>query len=258
MSETACIFNIQKFSIHDGPGIRTVVFFKGCPLKCYWCSNPESQCGEPEQMWNSQKKETTIIGEYKTIAEIVNEVMKDEPFYEESGGGVTLSGGEVLYQAVFATELLKELKKKNIHTACETTGYAKTDVFEAFIQHVDLLYFDVKHYDSAKHKSGIGVPNELILKNLQTAVRTHAGLVVRIPVIPFYNDSLADAEEFSKLFNEMGVNQIELLPFHQFGEKKYQYLNRDYAMHDIPQLHTEDLYTYKAVMEAANIQCLVR
>ena len=106
MKDKACIFNIQKFSIHDGPGIRTVVFFKGCPLKCYWCSNPESQDGKPENMWDNQKKAVTTVGEYKTLDEIIEEVMKDEPFYEESGGGVTLSGGEVLYQAEFATEYL--------------------------------------------------------------------------------------------------------------------------------------------------------
>lgn len=209
-------------------------------------------------MWDNQKKERTIVGEYKTIAEIVTEVMKDKPFYEESGGGITLSGGEVLYQAAFAIELLKELKNRKIHTACETTGYAGSEVFEEFISFVDLLYFDIKHYDSAKHKSSIGVPNEQIIKNLQTAVRTHSGLVVRIPVIPFFNDSLSDAEEFAKLFNEIGVDQIELLPFHQFGEKKYEYLNREYTMHDIPQLHTEDLEPYKAVMDAAGIECLAR
>lgn len=108
----ACIFNIQKFSIHDGPGIRTVVFFKGCPLRCYWCANPESQSGKPEKMWNHVRKSYTTVGEYKTIDEVVNEVMKDIDFYEESGGGVTLSGGEVLYQAEFATELLQILKAK--------------------------------------------------------------------------------------------------------------------------------------------------
>lgn len=112
MNDKTCIFNIQKFSIHDGPGIRTVVFFKGCPLRCYWCSNPESQNGKPEQMWDTQKNEHTTVGEYKSMDEIITEVMKDEVFYEESDGGVTLSGGEVLFQAEFATELLRQLKEK--------------------------------------------------------------------------------------------------------------------------------------------------
>ena len=134
MKDKACIFNIQKFSIHDGPGIRTVVFFKGCPLKCYWCSNPESQDGKPENMWDNQKKAVTTVGEYKTLDEIIEEVMKDEPFYEESGGGVTLSGGEVLYQAEFATELLRQLKEKGVHTASETTGFARAEVFKKYIE----------------------------------------------------------------------------------------------------------------------------
>ena len=132
--EKACIFNIQKFSIHDGPGIRTVIFFKGCPLRCYWCANPESQKMAPEDMWDVQRKETTQVGEFKTVEEIVTEVMKDEVFYEESGGGVTLSGGEVLYQADFAIELLRQLKRLGIQTASETTGYADSKKFAEFIK----------------------------------------------------------------------------------------------------------------------------
>lgn len=258
MNKKACIFNIQKFSIHDGPGIRTVIFFKGCPLRCYWCSNPESQLGVPEEMWDNQKKKNTIVGEFKTVDEIVAEVMKDEPFYEESNGGVTLSGGEVLYQAEFAIELLKELKKRGIHTACETTGFAKTEVFKEFIKHLDLIFFDVKHYDSKRHRDGTGVPNELILANLKIALSEHPNVVVRVPVIPFYNDSLDDARGFAKLFNDMGITSVELLPFHQFGEKKYAYLNRDYSLQDIPQLHTEDLDEYQKIISASNIDCKVQ
>ncbi|AYW44611.1 glycyl-radical enzyme activating protein [Tetragenococcus koreensis] len=254
----ACIFNIQKFSIHDGPGIRTVVFFKGCPLRCYWCANPESQSGKPEKMWNNQQKKYTTIGEYKTIDEIIDEVMKDLPFYEESGGGVTLSGGEVLYQAEFATELLKQLKTKGIHTASETTGQARPQVFEKFIQQVDALYFDVKHYDPKKHREGIGATNKLILKNLGCALQEHQNLTVRIPVIPNFNDSSEDAEQFAHLFNKMGVTKIELLPFHQFGQKKYENLNRKYEMQDVPQLHTEDLDYFRDIIENYNISCLVR
>lgn len=254
----ACIFNIQKFSIHDGPGIRTVVFFKGCPLRCYWCSNPESQSGKPEKMWNNTRKKYTTVGEYKTIDEVVEEVMKDVDFYEESGGGVTLSGGEVLYQAEFATELLKVLKNKGIHTATETTGHAKTDVFAKYIEQVDALYFDVKHYDPEKHREGIGATNDLILKNLAHALEHHDNLIVRIPVIPNFNDTPQDAEQFALLFNRMGVEKIELLPFHQFGQNKYENLNRKYKMEDIPQLHTEDLDYFKNIMEEHGVSCFVR
>lgn len=254
----ACIFNIQKFSIHDGPGIRTVVFFKGCPLRCYWCANPESQKPKPEKMWDNQQNEYTTIGEYKTIDEIIEEVLKDCPFYEESGGGVTLSGGEVLYQAEFATELLKQLKMKGIHTAAETTGQAKSQAFEKFIEQTDMLYFDVKHYDDKKHRQGIGATNQLILNNLGIAVQKHSNLIVRIPVIPHYNDSPEDAQKFALLFNQMGIESIELLPFHQFGQKKYENLNRKYKMQDIPQLHTEELDYFKEIMQDYGIACLVR
>lgn len=256
--EKACIFNIQKFSLHDGPGIRTVVFFKGCPLRCFWCSNPESQNGSPETMWDNQKKDHTTVGEYRSLDEILDEVMKDQVFYEESGGGVTLSGGEVLYQVDFAIELLKELQHRKIHTASETTGHASQEKFAEFLQYLDILYFDVKHYDSAAHKAGTAVGNELILKNLQYAVDHHANVVVRIPVIPAFNDSLEDAKHFAELFNQMKIKEIELLPFHQFGEKKYEYLDRDYRMKDIPQLHTEDLNEQKAIFEAAGITCYVQ
>ncbi len=258
MENRACIFNLQKFSIHDGPGIRTVVFFKGCPLRCYWCSNPESQAGEPEKMWENQKKSYANVGEYKTVAEIMKEVMKDEPFYQESNGGVTLSGGEVLYQADFAIELLEALQGKKIHTACETTGYVKSEIFKEFLQHVDLVFFDVKHYDTNKHKKGIGVSNELILKNLTIAIALHSNLIIRIPVIPKFNDSLIDAEKFAELFNQLGVKKIELLPFHQFGEKKYEYLDREYTLHDIPQLHSEDLLEYQKIIENNHIICQIR
>ncbi|WP_027108386.1 glycyl-radical enzyme activating protein [Lacticigenium naphthae] len=257
MTNTASIFNIQKYSIHDGPGIRTVVFFKGCPLKCYWCANPESQDSKPEKMWDNQKKTHTTVGNYRTADEIMEDILKDEVFYQESNGGVTLSGGEVLYQADFAIDLLKRLREKNIHTACETTGYVKSSKFEEFLENVDLVYMDIKHYDSIKHFDGTGVRNELILKNLALALAKHPHLIVRIPIIPNFNDTLEDAVKFADLFNEYGVEKIELLPFHQFGEKKYTYLDRDYEMEDIPQLHSEDLLDYQTVMEKNGIQCLV-
>lgn len=258
MNEKACIFNIQKFSIHDGPGIRTVVFFKGCPLRCYWCSNPESQNGKPEQMWDTQKNAHTTVGEYKSMEEIITEVMKDEAFYEESDGGVTLSGGEVLYQAEFATELLRQLKAKGIHTASETTGFARAETFSKFIEQVDLLYFDVKHHDEMQHKAGTGVSLKPILKNLELAIKQKQKLVVRIPVIPNYNDGPANAKAFAKLFNQISITEVELLPFHQFGEKKYSSLDREYQMQNIPQLHTEDLAYFKDILEENKIQCKVQ
>ncbi|WP_159722157.1 glycyl-radical enzyme activating protein [Enterococcus sp. CSURQ0835] len=258
MTKTACIFNLQKFSLHDGPGIRTVVFFKGCPLRCAWCANPESQHAYPEAMWDRQKERIVPIGEEKTIAEIMTVVLQDQAFYRESGGGVTLSGGEVLFQADFAIQLLKALKYHQIHTACETTGFCRAPLFREFLAYVDLLYFDVKHYDPAAHQVGTGVKNELILTNLQQALNSSVETIVRIPVIPTFNDRLADAQQFAQLLHTLGAKKVELLPFHQFGEEKYVSLNRDYAYHDYPQLHSEESSEYQKIFQAQQLDCVVR
>lgn len=292
-----CIFNIQKFSLHDGPGIRTVVFFKGCPLACKWCSNPKSQNPSIEITWDKSKcvhclkcvqicpqkaithSNNKIIidrrkcdgclkcvdecsqnalnneGEYKEISDIINEILKDLPFYEESNGGVTLSGGEVLSQYKQAIELIKECKKHNIHVAIETTGYASQNEFKALIEDVDLLLFDMKHYDSDKHYEGTGVYNEIIIENMTYAVNSGKMIIGRIPVIPGFNASLKDALEFSKLLKKIGVKEVNLLPFHQLGQRKYELLNRDYSLKLVKQLHPEDLKDYQKVFLDEGLNC---
>ena len=286
---TACIFNIQKYSIHDGPGIRTVIFFKGCPLQCLWCSNPESQscslqlvldsskckphlncpesCPQKASMLPGNKtisnknntvkifdyiktcpeKALTLYGEYQSLDYVMKDIMKDKDFYEESQGGITLSGGEPLLQHEFAIALLKQLKEQGIHTACETTGYASPEVFQAFINHIDLLLFDIKHYDSQKHFDTTGVHNIKIIANLKTAINQGTEVIVRIPVIPTINDRLEDAYGFCKLLKEIGVTKVNLLPFHQFGQKKYSLLNKEYKLANVPRLHMEDLNEYKKI-----------
>ncbi len=292
-----CIFNIQKFSIHDGPGIRTVVFFKGCPLVCKWCSNPESQSPAIEITWDKSKcahclkcvavcpqkaithENNKIIidgrkcdgclkcvdecsenalkneGEYKEIDSIMKEILKDLPFYEESNGGVTLSGGEVLSQYKQAIELINECKKHNLHVAIETTGYSSQDEFKALIKDVDLLLFDMKHHDSDKHYEGTGVHNEIIIENMTYAAKSGKMIIARIPVIPDFNDSLEDALEFSKLLKKIGVKEVNLLPFHQFGQRKYELLNRDYSLKLVKQLHPEDLKDYQKVFLDEGLNC---
>mgnify|MGYP000851683003 FL=1 len=256
----ACIFNIQKYSIHDGPGIRTVVFFKGCPLRCMWCSNPESQdtkiqilcdktsCSDSN---NSLPKEAKLL----TVNEVMNEVMKDKVFYEESNGGVTLSGGEVLMQHEFAAQLLKLLKDENVHTAIETTGFTSKEIFSGFIKNVDLLLFDIKHYDREKHFKATKVYNDLIIENLKTAINMGKEVIVRIPVIPGINSSLEDAEGFCTLLNPLGAKEVNLLPFHQYGQKKYTLLNMPYAFENVPQLHEEDLSEYKNIFIENGFNC---
>lgn len=287
----ATIFNIQKFSIHDGPGIRTVVFFKGCPLRCKWCSNPESQMMHTQILWNREKclhcrlcetscsahsilfannvfrftyksctgcltctsqcpaKALEYMGKQMTVEEVMTEVLKDKDFYEESGGGVTLSGGEVLSQAEFAVALLKECKKSGLHTALETTGCAPFKTFQMVTELADLLLFDMKHYDKEKHREYTSASNESIIENMKSAVHDGKHVIARIPVIPNVNNSLDDARGFCRLLQNIGIREVNLLPFHQFGERKYGQLGMDYEMKDVKALHPEDLQEFLQIFK---------
>lgn len=253
----AIIFNIQRFSIHDGPGVRTSVFYKGCPLRCWWCSNPESQKMLPELMWDKSKEKNAMTGYYQSVEEIMEVVRKDIDFYKESGGGVTVTGGEVLAQKDQVIELLKQCRKEGIHTACETSAYAKPEEFEDFISYVDLLMMDIKHHDSQKHKEQTGVALEPILDNLDIAIKQDKNMLIRIPIIPGYNDSLEDAKHFGELLKKHKVKEIELLPFHQFGEQKYKFLERDYPYKDAKQMVSDDLIAYAKIIEDYGVNCLI-
>lgn len=293
--KTGVIFNIQKFSLNDGPGIRTVVFFKGCPLKCRWCSNPESQSSKIQILWDSEKclqcqkclstcpanavsyaDENIHInnslcnaclscvkycpghalkqeGEEKTVEQILNVCLQDMDFYKESHGGVTLSGGEAMMQHKFAIELLKELKAHHIHTSIETTGYAKPEIFCSVIEHLDLLLFDMKHWDKKMHMEGTGVSNTLIIQNMKYAISSGKKVLPRIPVIPNFNNHPKDAIGFIRLLKEVGANEAQLLPFHQFGEKKYDMLGKDYFYTDVPALHEEELQEFVKIFKENGI-----
>lgn len=242
MEKAGIIFNVQKFSINDGPGIRTLVFFKGCPLRCLWCSNPESQSGKPET-----DREGTLYGKSETVESLMHIIEQDEPFYAESGGGVTLSGGEPLLQIDFAIELLKAVHSRGVHTAIETTGAVAANIFARALPYVDLFLFDIKHYDAEKHRRFTGLTNEGILQNLRQVISEKKELLVRIPVIPGVNNSLEDAQGFCDLLLPLGVRRVELLPFHQFGEKKYWLLNRKYAFSGVPALKDEQLSAYRKI-----------
>ncbi|MDR1469570.1 MAG: glycyl-radical enzyme activating protein [Spirochaetaceae bacterium] len=245
------LFNMQKFSLHDGPGIRTVVFFKGCPLCCAWCSNPESQRADPLLLGDGPDSR------FYSLEETVAICLQDRPFYEESGGGVTLSGGEVLTQSAFAATLLDALRAEHIHTAIETSGYAQTAVFAGLATQADMILFDIKHYDDRRHVAGTGVHNGPILANLKAALALNKNVLVRLPVIPGYNDSPEDARGFAALLTEMGVRRAQLLPFHQFGEKKYELLNIPYALRGLPPLHQEDVEEFSAIIAHAGIDCFL-
>lgn len=248
----ANICNIQKFSLNDGPGIRTVVFFRGCPLRCAWCANPESQERELRDIPESEGQ--SLGGRRVTLEEVLAVCMQDLPFYEESGGGVTLSGGEVLLWPEFAIALLRALRREGIHTALETTGFAAPAVFQEVAAEADYLLYDMKHGDSARHRQGTGVGNEQILENMAWAIAAGKEVLPRIPVIPGYNDSPADAECFCRRLHEVGATCAQLLPFHQFGEKKYALLGRTYAYADRAALHPEELEEYRRIFLRAGIQ----
>ena len=178
-----------------------------------------------------------------------------EDFYEESGGGLTLSGGEIFAQFEFAKAILKAAKEVGLHTAIETTAFVEHEKFVDLIQYVDFIYTDLKHYNTLKHKKVVGVNNHLIIKNIHYAFAQNKTIVLRIPVIPNFNDSLNDAEEFASLFNSLDIDEVQLLPFHQFGENKYKLLGRRYEMEGIKALHPEDLYDYQQVFLDHDIHC---
>lgn len=249
------IFNIQKFSIHDGPGIRTTVFLKGCPLRCKWCANPESQKKEIQALYDKEKDDVSYEGEIKSVDEVVKVCLQDKDFYEESDGGVTISGGEGMMQPDFVCELLEKLKIHGIHTAIETTGYVGKNIFQKLAPMFDLLLFDVKHYDSDKHKKGTGVGNELIIENLTWAMNQGIKVLPRIPVIPNFNDFIEDAKGLSKLLLKVGAKEVQLLPFHQFGENKYHLLGQTYAYKNVKALHPEDLKEYQQIFLDHNLHC---
>lgn len=294
-NQTGVIFNIQKFSVNDGPGIRTVVFLKGCPLHCAWCSNPESQSTKVQILWDFKKcigchhcldvcdknainleqdniridhsicdgckkcvnecpnHALTFEGEIKTVQEVIDVVKQDEVFYEESGGGITLSGGELLAQPDFAYELLLASKEEGIHSACETTGFAQLETWKKVIENIDYILIDMKHWDPIKHKEYTGVDNSIILENMKYAIQQGKQLLPRTPVIPGFNDSLDDAKGLADKLNYVGAKRVQLLPFHQFGENKYELLNKDYIFKDTPALHKEDLKDYQQVLLDAGI-----
>ena len=253
-SRTGVVFNVQRFSLHDGPGIRTVVFLKGCPLLCPWCANPESINPSVEEFLDPDTGEVSPAGRTRTIEELLETCEADRVFFEESGGGVTLSGGEAMMQHAFAIEMLRRLQEVGIHTAMESTGHVATPVFERALEHLDYLLMDVKHHDRQEHKRWTGGYNDLPLRNLSCAISRGIDICVRIPVIPGVNDALRDARAFAALLRSLRVERVQLLPFHQFGERKYALLDRPYRMAGVAALHQEDLLDYRDLMRAEGVE----
>jgi pyruvate formate lyase activating enzyme len=272
--ESGAIFDIKKYSINDGPGIRTTVFFSGCPLSCWWCHNPESQSLKSEFLYRQNRcllcgacaetcpegaihlngsaitdREKCVrcqtcvsvcysgarqfSGREVTVDEVMAQVKREIPFYDESGGGVTFSGGEPLMQPTFLTELLTACREQEIHTTVDTSGFASWNVFEQIRGKVDLFLYDLKHMDSVRHREVTGVPNEVVLENLRKLAERGHKILVRIPLIPGINDdeeNLAASGRFlASLPNLQGV---ELMGYHDIAQAKYEALGWEYKLTD--------------------------
>ena len=226
------IFDIQRYSIHDGPGIRTIVFLKGCPLRCRWCCNPEGQFYKHEDMLvNGSIKH---YGEDITVEELLPRLISDEFYYRRSGGGITLSGGECLAQPDFAPHLLHACKDLGYNTAIETTGYQKWEIIERYLPYLDYVLMDIKHMNSEKHKEFTGVENHIIHENAVKLANSDVDLTIRVPVIPTFNNTPEEISDIARFASSLpGVKNLHLLPYHRLGQGKYEGLNREYLMKDI-------------------------
>ena len=259
----AMIFDIQRNSFVDGPGIRTTVFFKGCNLRCKWCHNPESQSFEKQMMFykdkctgcgkcrevcpNHLKKcdfcgkcelycpadARKVCGREYTPAEVFAEVIKDKAFYDNSGGGVTFSGGECMLQLDFLREILEKCKSEGIHTAVDTAGNVPWKSFEKILPFTDLFLYDIKAFGAELHRKGTGVSNELILENLKN-LSGRADIIVRIPVIGGYNDNDEEIRQIADFLKQIKIIKAELLPYHAMGEHKYTALGRNTESFSVP------------------------
>lgn len=282
---TGIVSSIQRLAIHDGPGIRTIVFLKGCSLKCPWCSSPETQsfeeeilfyrerclgcnkclevcpekaillspggqrvlvrsrctvCGECTEVCHGQA--LRIVGERKSVEQVLQEVGRDRSFYQNSGGGVTISGGEPLQQASFTRALLHACRAAGFHTAMETSGYKSWRLMKETLSHLDLLLIDLKQMDPKKHKELTGVSNKVILNNLKKAVGAGVQTVIRIPVIPGCNDDVQNIMAMCRFLKQIDqIKRIDLLPYHRFGEATYGRLGRSYSLEDLEPKTEKDL-----------------
>jgi pyruvate formate lyase activating enzyme len=280
------VFDLQNYAIYDGPGIRTIVFLKGCPLRCEWCQNPESQQLSPEISYFKEKCQlceicvrscpnkalklindeiirdktlcTTcgicaencpnevmeIIGWEANVEEIVDKVLMDKPFYDNSGGGATFSGGEPTMQIKFLLELLKELKEKGIHTAIETCGYFKEEIIEELVKFVDLFLFDIKLFDREKHKDFTGVNNSKILANFSKilSIVGPQRIIPRIPLIPGVNTDLTTIQQIIEFLQKLNYDgQIHLMPYNKLIKTKYEKVGMGALYKDFGLLSDETL-----------------
>jgi pyruvate formate lyase activating enzyme len=289
------IFNIQRFSTHDGKGIRTMIFYKGCPLTCKWCCNPESQAFGADIMYNPRlcknfkdclktkdnaiipgkssieinwssvhqpekfrnvcaSRALTVSGEEMSVNTLLLEIEKDMPFYNGSGGGVTLSGGEPLSQGPELVSLLIELKNRNIDTVIETSLHISWEMIERVIDLTDAFLVDLKHTDKEKFQQFTGGDSDLVLDNLVHLLQRHKNIIIRVPVIPGFNHTKHEMQKIIDFSVSLkSVREIHLLPFHNLGSEKYRMLGKDYTYTDVRQIDTKELEDYKAYARSVGL-----
>lgn len=297
--EKGIVFNIQKYSLHDGPGIRTTIFLKSCPLNCWWCHNPESKRLEKQVIFTKKRcigcatcvskcqeyaidliKENNIIdkekcndcgictevcptnaieliGKEMTVSEVMKEIEKDRVFYEESKGGVTFSGGEPLMQDKFLYELLKECKRKKIHTTVDTSGFASWSTLEKISKLTDLFLYDIKHMEEEKHLRFTGVSNIPIFKNLEKLVSTHPNIHIRMPIIPRMNDDKNNILATGEFISSLGLNKVNILPYHCVGVDKYKRIGEIYKIPEILEPTHEEMEAIKENLNLLKLNVIV-
>lgn len=250
------VSEIQRFSVHDGPGIRTLIFLKGCPLHCKWCCNPENQSYEPEIMAKRGRQET--IGRWMTVEDVLDEIRKDRIFYRRSGGGITFSGGEALCQAEFVRAVCDACKEEGITTAIETTGCVSWKTMERAAPGLDLMLYDIKHTNDEKHRLFTGVSNRQILENFRRLAENGYRLIVRVPVIPGFNDTGEEICQIARFAASCpGVKQLHLLPYHRLGEGKYAALGREYELAGVMPLSDVHMETLLSAAQESGLNCQI-
>ena len=251
---TGVVFDIKKFALHDGPGIRTTIFLQGCPLNCRWCHNPESI-----RDVSDIRADSAVVSQQYSTDNMLREILKDTAFYEESGGGVSFSGGEPLMQIGFLREMLTLCKNNNIHTVVDTSGYSPYSAFEVINSMTDLYLYDIKLMNDTFHRKYTGVSNILILDNLKKLTATDLEIIIRVPLIPGITDTAENLQKISQFIKKLGtITRVDLLPFNSLATSKYQRLGKNIRLTDIsPQKDTE-LTTMKTIFEDAGLQVTLR
>ena len=250
------IFDIQKFSTHDGPGIRTVVFLKGCILRCRWCCNPESQSYEIQEMQTANG--TRVVGYDATVDHVMHRVMQDMPYYRRSHGGMTLSGGEALCQTEFVHALLTVAKQNGIDTAVETTACLPYNMIEPHLPLLNTILLDIKHMNSKKHEEFTTMRNELILQNARKMAEAGAHIIIRVPTIPTFNDTEEEIRDIARFAASLpGVDEIHLLPYHRLGYDKYMGLDRPYGMGDLATPSQEKMEMLRQIAEREGLRAIL-